>query len=152
MQLLTIGLLPNRPSGNEAFAYSVAGRWCGNAARLELDCMRTDERVIDDVLVLSIRERRVDARSAPALKERIASFVTAGSEWIVLDMSEVEFIDSSGLGAIMSALKLLGRKGDLVVAGAREPVISLFKLTRMDKVFLMFGTTDEARQALAART
>jgi len=35
--------------------------------------MRTDERVIDDVLVLSIRERRVDARSAPALKERIAS-------------------------------------------------------------------------------
>ena len=113
--------------------------------------MRTDERVIDDVLVLSIRERRVDARSAPALKERIASFVTAGSEWIVLDMSEVEFIDSSGLGAIMSALKLLGRKGDLVVAGAREPVISLFRLTRMDKVFLMFGTTDEARQALATR-
>lgn len=113
--------------------------------------MRIDERVAGDVLVLSVKERRVDARSAPALKERIAAFVSGGSEWIVLDISDVEFIDSSGLGAIVSALKLLGRKGDIVIAGSREPVAALFKLTRMDKVFRMFPTADDAQQALSAR-
>lgn len=114
--------------------------------------MRIEDRVVGDVLVLAVKDRRVDARGAPALKERIAEFVSAGSEWIVLDLSDVEFIDSSGLGAIVSALKLLGRRGDIVIAGSREPVAALFSLTRMDKVFRMFPTADEARQALAART
>lgn len=113
--------------------------------------MHIEERSDGDVVVLYVRERRIDARAAPALKEKIGSFVTGGSEWIVLDLSEVEFIDSSGLGAIVSALKLLGRKGDLVISGAREPVLALFRITRMDKVFRLFPTTDEAQQALAAR-
>lgn len=114
--------------------------------------MRIDDRVDGDVLMLSVRERRLDARNAPALKETIAGFVSAGSEWIVLDLSDVEFIDSSGLGAIMTALKLLGRKGDIAIAGAREPVEALFRLTRMDQVFRMFPTAADARLALSART
>lgn len=114
--------------------------------------MRIDSRTEGDVMILQAKDKRIDARSAPDLKEKIGGFVSAGSEWLVLDLSEVEFVDSSGLGAIVSALKLLGRKGDLVIAGAREPVQALFKLTRMDKVFRMFPTADEARQALAART
>lgn len=113
--------------------------------------MRIEERSEGDVVILRVMERRIDARSAPDLKETIGSFVHGGSEWIVLDLSEVEFIDSSGLGAVVSALKLLGRKGDLVISGAREPVLALFRITRMDKVFRLFPTTDEAQQALAAR-
>lgn len=113
--------------------------------------MRIDDRLAGDVLVLSIRERRIDARSAQALKAAVSGFVSGGAEWIVLDLAEVEFIDSSGLGAIVSALKLLGRKGDLVIASAREPVVALFQLTRMDKVFRMFPDADVAQQALAAR-
>lgn len=114
--------------------------------------MRIEDRIADGVFVLSLKERRIDARNAPLLKERIAGFITSGAEWIVLDLGDVEFMDSSGLGAIVSALKLLGRKGDLVLAGAREPVSALFALTRMDKVFRMFGSTSDALHALDSRT
>jgi anti-sigma B factor antagonist len=113
--------------------------------------MRIESRAEGEVTVLQVMDRRIDARSAPDLKQRIGSYISGGAEWLVLDLSEVEFVDSSGLGAIVSALKLLGRRGDLVISGARESVQALFKLTRMDKVFRMFGTVEEAQQALGAR-
>lgn len=113
--------------------------------------MRIEERTEADVLVLSVKDARLDARTAPDLKGRLVGYVGQGFDWIVLDLSDVEFVDSSALGAIVSGLKALGRKGDLVIAGAREPVMALFKLTRMDKVFRLFPTTAEAQQALGAR-
>lgn len=113
--------------------------------------MNLDDRTEGDVLVVTVKDRRIDARSAPELKEKIGGYVSRGSEWIVLDLTNVEFVDSSGLGAIVSGLKLLGRKGDLVISGARENVTALFKLTRMDKVFRMFETAGEAAQALESR-
>jgi anti-sigma B factor antagonist len=113
--------------------------------------MRIEDRTEGEVLILEVKERRVDARSAPDLKEKISGFVSKGHEWIVLDISDVEFVDSSGLGAIVSGLKLLGHKGDLVISGAKDNVTALFKLTRMDKVFRLFPTTAEAQQALSSR-
>jgi anti-sigma B factor antagonist len=104
-----------------------------------------------DVLRLVVHERRLDARAAPDLKAQLASFVGLGWQWIVLDLSKVEFVDSSALGAIVSGLKMLGRSGDLVIAGARQPVVALFALTRMDKVFRMFPTAEAASAALNSR-
>ncbi len=113
--------------------------------------MRFTEVITGDVVVLTAREPRLDARNAPQLKAAIAAAVERGHAWIALDLSEVDFVDSSALGAIVSGLKLLGRKGDLVISGAREPVAALFRLTRMDKVFRMFPSVDEACQGLSAR-
>ena len=113
--------------------------------------MRIDSRADGDVTVLQVKERRIDARSAPDLKQQVGSIISEGARWLVLDLSGVEFVDSSGLGAIVSALKMLGRSGDIVISGAQEPVKALFKLTRMDKVFRMFDGAAEAQQALAAR-
>ena len=113
--------------------------------------MRIDDRQAGDVLVLMVRERRLDARGAPELKAALAGYVGRGFEWLVLDLSEVEFVDSSALGAVVSGLKLLGRRGDLVISGAREPVRALFALTRMDRVFRMFDRIEEAEHALASR-
>jgi anti-sigma B factor antagonist len=105
----------------------------------------------EHVLLLSVYDRRLDARSAPDLKASITSFVGNGWEWIILDLSVVEFVDSSALGAIVSGLKALGRSGDLVIAGAQPPVTALFALTRMDKVFRMFPTVPAAVAALKSR-
>ncbi len=104
-----------------------------------------------DVLQIAIHDRRLDARAAPDLKAALASFVGVGWQWIVLDISRVEFIDSSALGAIVSGLKLLGRSGDLVIAGAQPPVVALFGLTRMDKVFRLFPSVADATAALTSR-
>jgi len=105
----------------------------------------------EDILLLAVHDRRLDARSAPDLKASITTFVGTGWEWIVLDLSAVEFVDSSALGAIVSGLKALGRAGDLVIAGAQPPVAALFALTRMDKVFRMFPTAPAAVAALKSR-
>lgn len=105
----------------------------------------------DDILLLAVYDRRLDARTAPELKASITAFVGAGWEWIVLDLSAVDFVDSSALGAIVSGLKALGRSGDLVIAGAKPPVTALFALTRMDKVFRMFPSAAAAVTAVKSR-
>ena len=61
----------------------------------------------------------------------------------------MEFIDSSGLGAILSILKRMPKGCELIICGTTEPVMSMFKLTRLDRVFTMRKTVDEAVSALS---
>lgn len=100
--------------------------------------MEMAQRTEAGVLVAKACEKRVDARLATEFKQQLLDAVNAGHPLIALDLSDVEFIDSSGLGAIVSALKHLGDRGDLVIVGARPAVQNLFRLTRMDKVFRMY--------------
>ncbi len=111
--------------------------------------MELEHTIAGEVVVIKALERRLDARSAPGFKEYMAQIIRAGHQQLVLDISEIDFIDSSGLSAIVSGLKTLGGCGDLVIAGARTTVMSMFKLTRMDKVFRMFATANEAVGALS---
>jgi len=61
-------------------------------------------------------------------------------------MGLVEFIDSSGLGALVACLKLAGSKGKFVLFGVRVKVASMFKLTRMDRVFNLCDTEEQTLQ------
>ena len=85
----------------------------------------------------------------PRFKAHLAEYMTNGNRSMVLDLAAVTFIDSSGLGALVSSLKSMGTDGDLVVSGARGAVASVFKLTRMDKVFRMYENNDIAVAALS---
>ena len=107
------------------------------------------ERKEGNVLVVKPLEKRLDEHLTGDFKETMAGFINRGNEFIVLDLSEVEFIDSSGLGSIISVLKMLGRKGDFVLCGMRETVLSLFRLTRMDRAFKIFPGEKEAVVALS---
>jgi len=99
------------------------------------------------VPVVVPRVKRLDASVAPGFKQQVVQLVEAGERRLVVDLAGVDFLDSSGLGALVSILKALGSQGALVVCGARGGVLSLFKLTRMDKVFAI----DTDRQAALAR-
>jgi anti-sigma B factor antagonist len=110
--------------------------------------MRFEESRAGDVLVAKVLESRIVAEVAPRFKAQLLQYIGAGNREIVLDMAAVTFIDSSGLGALVSILKAMGRDGDLVLCGTAGTVVSMFRLTRMDKVFRMFGTADEAVSAL----
>jgi len=96
------------------------------------------------VVVVKPLEKRMDATIAADFKTQMGILINEGQVLFVLDLSEVDFVDSSGLGAIVASLKMLGGKGDLVIASAGEKVMKLFKLTRMDRVFQVFPTSDEA--------
>lgn len=101
--------------------------------------------------IATITEKRLDAKVAVAFKEEMAALINSGVTVIVLDMGGVGFVDSSGLGAIVTSLKLLGRKGDLLVAGVKDDVMTMFTLTRMDRVFQMFPTTNDALKSLEGK-
>jgi anti-sigma B factor antagonist len=111
--------------------------------------MRFEENKVGDILVSKVLDGRIAADVAPRFKAHLAEYVSKGNLFIVLDLAAVAFIDSSGLGALVSSLKSMGKDGDLVVAGAHGAVASMFKLTRMDKVFRMYGSSDEAVAALS---
>ena len=106
--------------------------------------MRFEERRIDDVLVAKVLESRISADVATPFKQALIEYVKRGDRRLVLDLSQVTFIDSSGLGALIGSLKAIGDDGELALCGARETVASMFKLTRMNKVFRMFESPNEA--------
>lgn len=110
--------------------------------------MNLDHKVVNDLLVLALREKRLDAGIAIQFKERVAEFVNQGHKAILLDMNAVDFIDSSGLGAIVSCLKILGLKGQISLCNLTAPVQAMFKLTRMEKVFPIYPTEEQALEAL----
>lgn len=88
--------------------------------------------------------KRLDASVAPAFRQRVVGLVENGERRIVLDLAGVDFLDSSGLGAMVSILKAAGPQGAVAVCGARGGVQALFQLTRMDKVFPLAATRAEA--------
>jgi anti-sigma B factor antagonist len=111
--------------------------------------MRLEETKSGNIFVVKVLETRIAADTATRFKGDLVAYVTRGNQPIVLDISSVSFIDSSGLGALISSLKVMGTGGQLVLSGASETVASMFKLTRMNKVFRMFNTTEEAVAALS---
>ncbi|MCK6554136.1 STAS domain-containing protein [Candidatus Binatia bacterium] len=111
--------------------------------------MELEHRSEGNVLVVTLLEKRLDARSASPFKDKMVALIDEGHSRIVLDIREIEFIDSSGLGVIVAVLKQLAGQGDLVICGARDTVRSMFKLTRLDKVFQMFTDVGDAVAALA---
>ena len=113
--------------------------------------MQIEGKQVDGLLVVTPLEKRLDASAAADFKGKMVDWINAGHQRIILDLSRVDFVDSSGLGAIVSCLKTLGGNGDLIICCVRETVMSLFQLTRMNRVFQMFNSEAEAIQAAKAK-
>jgi len=111
--------------------------------------MRFEESRVGAVLVAKVLDARIAADGAPRLKDCLAGYIVRGNRSIVLDLADVTFIDSGGLGALISILKSLGKDGELVISGARSAVAGMFRLTRMDQVFQMFESNELAVAALS---
>lgn len=95
------------------------------------------------VRVVSIDVERIDAAIAIRFKDEMRNQTDGGPERTVLDLTQVNFIDSSGLGAIVASMKQMGgRRLDL--AGLAPAVDKVFRLTRMDTVFNLFATLEDA--------
>jgi len=104
-----------------------------------------------EIAVITLKVKRLDASIAPAFKLDVLDVVGAGEPRLVLDLDGVEFIDSSGLGALVAILKSLGGLGAMTVCNVSGSVLSLFRLTRMDKVFSIVASRDEAIAGIYGR-
>jgi len=102
------------------------------------------------VTLVKVLDRRLDAAGAADFKDRVGDRIEEGARSLVLDLAAVEFVDSTGLSAILSVLKRLAPEGGLALAGCRPAVIELMKLTRLDRVLRLFPDPASATAALAA--
>jgi len=99
---------------------------------------------LENLTIAHLDGQTLDASNAKDFKTEIAPSISAKAR-LVLDLSNVKFVDSSGLGALLSCLRQLNAAGgDLKLYGMIKPVRALFELVRMHRVFEIFNTREEA--------
>jgi len=88
---------------------------------------------------------RVDVETAPLLRERIKQIAETSARMVVVDLKSVEFIDSSGLSALVSGLKALRQGGGSICLCRPHPqALTALRLTLLDRVFPIFPSVEEA--------
>lgn len=111
---------------------------------MDLSIDRADQ---DDQTVMSLGGE-IDVYTAPLVRERLDEAIRGGRVDLIVDLTGVRFLDSTGLGVLVGRLKLVrARGGSLRLVGARERVLKVFAITGLDKVFEIYGTLAEALAA-----
>ena len=101
-----------------------------------------------EVVLIEIKEERLDAHNSGELKAEMLKLFDEGKNNIVINLAEVRFVDSSGLGSLVSGFKnASARNGNLKLCGLQPQVKSMFELTRLHRVFDIFSTVDDALQS-----
>jgi anti-anti-sigma factor len=107
---------------------------------LQIDLQQTHERVT----VVSPKGR-LDMSSAPAFRSQVRQLVESGSTHLVVDLHDVSFVDSSGLGAVIGGLKVARQAGgDLRIARPNQQVQLVLDLTSLNQVLRPYGSLEEA--------
>jgi anti-sigma B factor antagonist len=96
------------------------------------------------VISVTVLEDRIDAATAIQFKEKMRDATRDGPTRVVLDLTRVQFLDSSGLGAIVAVKKLLGPDRELELSGLTPTVEKVFRLTRMDSIFTIHPSLEVA--------
>jgi anti-sigma B factor antagonist len=96
------------------------------------------------VISVTVLEDRIDAATAIQFKEKMRDATQDGPVRVVLDLARVQFLDSSGLGAIVAVKKLLGPDRALELSGLTPTVEKVFRLTRMDSIFTIHSSLEVA--------
>jgi anti-sigma B factor antagonist len=109
--------------------------------------MQIVHRSEGDVLVVEVLEVRLATNAARDFGEQLAHLIELGHRRIILNLQRVRFIDSSGLGMIVMVQRRLVEGGEIAIVSSQEPVLTVLKLTRMNKIFRIFP--DEAAAAAA---
>ena len=91
----------------------------------------------------------IDISTAPRLRELLIDLVSTDNCQLIVNMDQVEFLDSTGLGVLVGALKRVrAHDGSLDLVCTRERILKLFRITGLTKVFGIHETVD---QAIAAK-
>lgn len=97
------------------------------------------------ILLIEITDKRATVDISANFKEQLQSEIEKGYFKIVIDLKNVEYVDSSFLGALIAGLKRATMKnGDLKLVSLQPPVQAMFDLTRLHRIFDIYQSTDEA--------
>lgn len=99
--------------------------------------------------VIKLQEDKLDSSKAPALKSDLLTLQAEGNSNIILDMTDVKYVDSSGLSAILVGNRVCAENGGIfIVASPSEHAMKLIKISQLDKVLNLIPTLQEAREAV----
>lgn len=81
----------------------------------------------------------LDLHSSPVVKEQLETIIEAKRPKVVIDLSSVSYIDSSGLAVFIEAMqRIMGYGGSFAICGLQENVRHIFSIARLDQVFRIF--------------
>jgi len=118
----------------------------------ESQVMQIDIATKDGAAVVKPAEHRLDLQVATEFRTTLLELIEGGQHRVIVDLGDVTFIDSSGLGALVSALKtlkMLKRDGDIRLANVRPPVVALLEIIRLHRVFSSYPSVDQAVQSFS---
>ena len=108
-----------------------------------------ERSVVGDGLGLVELSGEVDLYTAPRFKDDLVALIDAGVVAIVIDLSQVTFIDSTALGVIIGGVKRLHEHdGRLAIVADSRPVVRILDITGLDKVLTVFDTREAALASL----
>jgi anti-sigma B factor antagonist len=110
---------------------------------MNLDIQKNDKEVI-----VSILESRLDNSNASDLRSSLANVLTSDIELVILNISQVELVDSSGLGSLITCYRMLKTDSKFYIVGANEMIQRLFKITRMNQLFSLYSSMDEIQKSI----
>jgi anti-sigma B factor antagonist len=101
-----------------------------------------------DVIIVKPNSTRLDAVVATQFRNELIDRITSNTDTLLIDLSDVEFIDSSGLGALVSGRKMLDASHRMALCSVNPRLENLFRVTRMDRVFEFYESCDQALQTM----
>ena len=101
---------------------------------------------VGNIIVIKLEGGNLDAQESPDFKQKASDLISKeGSNQVVLDLSSLNFIDSTGLGSFLSIMRgLNGSQGDIKLANMSSPIHTIFELVCMHKIFEIYDSVDEA--------
>ena len=108
--------------------------------------MEIEHTMKNDVLVVTLKNDRLDAKDAPQFKQEVLSLITQTDiHKVVFDLHHLNFIDSSGVGIFLSILRFVNsRGGEVKLSNITQPIRTILELVSMHKIFEIFKTPTEA--------
>jgi len=105
-------------------------------------------RTINNIAIIIPNNKRIDASFANQFRDDILELKSKGYKKIILDLINVDFIDSSGLGVIMFIAKKMERQENLMICHACPTVLSVLKMARIDIALHVVDTPEQAVESL----
>ena len=112
--------------------------------------MDVSQEFLEADIIFVSPKGKLDAKNSQNLRSVFQQVIDAAApKKIILDLREIYFVDSSGLAALVSGLRMARENGcTLVLSGAQSQAQIVFRLTMLDRVFPIYPTYQEARQDL----
>lgn len=114
---------------------------------------KMETRTVESELPIIELEGEVDVYTAPQLKQQMISLLESGAKELVVDLTKVDYLDSTALGVLIGGLKRMReRDGNMALVCPSPRIRRVFEITGLDKIFDIFNTPEEATESMGKET